>query len=89
MPDSNRLGISVGGSYKYSDRITFDLAYTHLFLDNAPYCMAEGGGTTHCVNPLQQVTLLEGSANSSADLLSVGAKYSTGAPVAPLEPYKK
>ena len=89
LPDSNRLGVSVGGSYKYSDRITFDLAYTHLFFDSAPYCMAEGGGTTHCVNPLEQLTLLEGSASTSADLLSVGAKYSTGAPVAPLEPYKK
>ena len=60
LPDSNRLGVSVGGSYKYSDRVTFDLAYTHLFFDSAPFCMAEGGGTTHCVSPLQ-VTLLQGS----------------------------
>ncbi len=89
LPDSNRLGVSIGGSYKYSDRITFDLAYTHLFFDNASYCMAEYGGTSHCVNPSAQLTLLEGSASTSADLLSVGAKYSTGAPVAPLEPYKK
>jgi len=88
LPDSNRLGVSVGGSYKYSDRVTFDLAYTHLFFDNAPFCMAEGGGTTHCVSPLQ-VTLLQGSGDTAVDMLSVGMKYSTGAPVAALEPYKK
>jgi len=88
LPDSNRIGVSVGGSYRYSDRVTFDLAYTHLFFDNAPFCMAQGGGTVHCVSPLQ-VTLLQGSAETAVDMLSVGAKYSTGAPVAPLEPYKK
>jgi long-chain fatty acid transport protein len=89
LPDSNRLGVSVGGSYRYSDRVTFDLAYTHLFFDNAPFCMAEGGGTVHCVSPLQQLTLLEGSADTSVDMFSFAAKYSTGAPVAALEPYKK
>ena len=89
LPDSNRLGVSVGGSYRYSDRVTFDLAYTHLFFDSAPFCMAEGGGTVHCVFPLQQLTLLEGSADTSVDMFSFAAKYSTGAPVAALEPYKK
>ncbi|MGB9163665.1 MAG: outer membrane protein transport protein [Rhodomicrobium sp.] len=89
LPDSNRLGVSVGGSYRYSDRVTFDLAYTHLFFDSAPFCMAEGGGTVHCVSPLQQLTLLEGSADTSVDMFSFAAKYSTGAPVAALEPYKK
>jgi long-chain fatty acid transport protein len=89
LPDSNRLGVSVGGSYRYSDRVTFDLAYTHLFFDNAPFCMAQGGGTVHCVSPLQQLTLLQGSADTSVDMLSFAAKYSTGAPVAALEPYKK
>ena len=88
LPDSNRIGVSVGGSYRYSDRVTFDLAYTHLFFDNAPFCMALGGSTIHCVPPYQAV-LLQGSADNSVDMLSFGAKYSTGAPVAALEPYKK
>ncbi len=46
-------------------------------------------GTVHCVSPLQQLTLLEGSADTSVDMFSFAAKYSTGAPVAALEPYKK
>jgi long-chain fatty acid transport protein len=87
LPDSNRIGASVGGSYRYSDRVTFDLAYTHLFFDNAPFCIGPSG--THCVSPLQPITLLQGSADTAVDMLSVGMKYSTGAPVAALEPYKK
>lgn len=88
IPDSNRLGISIGGSYKYSDHITFDLAYTHLFFDDAPFCMASalGTGTTHCV-PNTLATYLVGSADTSADLFSVGAKYQMAPPPA-LEPYK-
>ena len=87
LPDSNRIGVSVGGSYRYSDRVTFDLAYTHLFFENAPFCIGPNG--THCVSTLQPITLLQGSADTAADMLSVGMKYSTGAPVAPLETYKK
>ncbi len=89
IPDSNRIGVSVGGSYRYSDRVTIDLAYTHLFFDNAPWCVAAGGGTTHCISPATQTVLLAGTADNSADIFSLGLKYSTGAPVAPLEPYKK
>ena len=89
IPDSNRIGVSVGGTYRYSDRLKFDLAYQHLFFeDNAPFCMASPAvtGTTHCVTPAY--TLLSGTADVAVDLVSVGAKYSTGAPVVPLEPYK-
>ncbi len=90
IPDSNRIGVSVGGTYRYSDRVKFDLAYQHLFFeDNAPFCMAPnvGTGTTHCV-PASAYTYLSGTADVAVDLISVGAKYSTGAPVVPLEPYK-
>ncbi len=76
---------------EYSDRLKFDLAYQHLFFeDNAPFCIASPAltGTTHCVS-LPAFTVLSGTADVAVDLVSVGAKYSTGAPVAPLEPYKK
>ena len=91
IPDSNRIGVSVGGTYKVSDRLKFDLAYQHLFFeDNAPFCIASPAltGTTHCVSS-PAFTVLSGTADVAVDLVSVGAKYSTGAPVAPLESYKK
>jgi long-chain fatty acid transport protein len=89
VPDSDRIGLSLGGSYKWSDHLSIDLAYTHLFFDNAPFCVASnaGTGTTHCV-PQSELVLLEGSADTSVDILSAGLTYKFDAP-APLETYKK
>ena len=87
VPDSDRIGLSVGGSYKWSDHLSIDLAYTHLFFDNAPFCFANGGGTSHCVSQ-NQLVLLVGSADTSVDILSAGLTYKFDAP-APLETYKK
>lgn len=86
VPDANRVGLSVGASYKWSERLSVDLAYTHLFFDNAPFCMATGGGTSHCVSALQ-LPLIQGSADVSVDLVSAGLTYKFDGPAA-LEPYK-
>jgi len=51
--------------------------------------MAEGGGTVHCVSPFAATYPAEGLADTSVGMFSFAAKYSTGAPVAALEPYKK
>ena len=37
VPDSDRWWASVGATYKYSEKFTFDFAYTHIFFDDAPY----------------------------------------------------
>jgi long-chain fatty acid transport protein len=91
LPDSDRIHVSVGASYKYSDRITLDIGYSHLFMeDNARFCTAAPNAlapTTHCVSPTQ-LTLLSGTADASIDILSFGLKYNISGPVTPLEPYK-
>ncbi len=35
IPDSDRIWTSIGASYKWSQSTTIDLAYTHIFLDDA------------------------------------------------------
>ncbi len=35
IPDADRMQLGLGLSYKYNENVTFDLAYMHLFLDNA------------------------------------------------------
>lgn len=35
IPDSDRLWYSTGLSYKYNDKLTFDLAYTHIYAHKA------------------------------------------------------
>jgi long-chain fatty acid transport protein len=68
----------VGASYKYSDRLSFDVAYSHLFMDDAKIDVA--------APPLG--TLFSGSADNSVDLVSASVKYRIGEPRRELEPYK-
>ncbi|WKW50511.1 OmpP1/FadL family transporter [Rhodomicrobium lacus] len=88
LPDSNTVLVSLGGSYNWSQSIRLDAAYAHAFFDDAPFCIGDQatGGTSHCVSSAQPV-LVRGSSDNSADVFSVGFKYSL-APVVELEPYK-
>jgi long-chain fatty acid transport protein len=85
LPDSNRVHLNVGASYKWSDKITINAAYSHLFFDDAPFCIAQGGGTSHCTGSNQ--VLLSGAADVSVDIVSVGVNYKFYGPE-PLEPLK-
>jgi long-chain fatty acid transport protein len=79
LPDSNRVFLSVGASYKYSEKIIVDFAYAHVFFEDAPFCIASAaanGGSTHCnAGTPPAAILLRGSNDSSADLISVGLRY--------------
>jgi len=79
VPDSNRVFVGVGASYKYSEKIIIDFAYSHIFFDDAPFCIASAaanGGSTHCnaATPAAAI-LLRGDADSSVDIVSVGLRY--------------
>jgi len=79
VPDSNRVQLSAGATYKFSEKISFDIAYSHLFFEDGTFCIANAamnGGTSHCnaATPAAAV-LLTGKPDVSADLLAVGLKY--------------
>jgi len=79
LPDNNRVFLSVGATYKHSAQLSLDIGYSHLFLDDAPFCIANAalnGGTTHCTagTPAAAV-LLRGSADNSVDIVGLGLKY--------------
>jgi len=79
LPDSNRFHVGVGASYKYSDQVTVDIGYSHLFFQDGSFCIANAaltGGTSHCTaaTPAGAV-LLSGKADVSTDLLALGLKY--------------
>ncbi|MBJ7545037.1 OmpP1/FadL family transporter [Rhodomicrobium udaipurense] len=86
LPDSNNVLLSLGGSYNWSQSIRLDAAYAHAFFDDAPFCIGDGAGTSHCVSS-EQAVLVRGSSDNSADVFSVGLKYSL-VPAVELEPYK-
>jgi long-chain fatty acid transport protein len=78
LPDSNRVHLAAGASYKYSEKITLDVGYSHLFFQDGTFCIANAliNGTTHCnaATPAAAV-LLSGKAEVSTDLFAVGMKY--------------
>ena len=79
LPDSNRVFLNLGGTYKYSAKISLDIGYSHIFFDDAPFCIASAalnGGTTHCnASTPTAAVLLRGSSDSSADIVALGMKY--------------
>lgn len=84
LPDNDRIWLSVGATYKYSEKLSFDLAYTHIFVDDASICRE---GADDCGEGTGVVTL-DGESESSVDIISAAVKYKISDPVEPLEPLK-
>ncbi|MGO9459745.1 MAG: OmpP1/FadL family transporter [Rhodomicrobium sp.] len=94
LPDADRVYLSFGATYKWSDKLSFNVAYSHLFFSDESFCMANPavnpGGTTHCNAGTSTTPLalaLNGTADTSVDIVSFGANYKFYGE-APLEPLK-
>jgi len=70
LPDNDRFWLSAGASYNWNERLSFDLGYSHLFVDDAPINLVPGNPT---FNP--QLGTFIGSANASVDIISVALRY--------------
>jgi long-chain fatty acid transport protein len=77
LPDSNRVFLSAGASYKYSEQIIVDFGYAHVFFDDAPFCIASPAtGSTHCrASTPASAVLLRGDSDSAVDIVSLGFRY--------------
>lgn len=76
IPDNDRLWASVGGTYKWSEKLSFDVGYTHIFVKDTPINLVPG-------NPNYVPGLpFVGAANPSIDIVSVALKYRWDDPVA-------
>jgi long-chain fatty acid transport protein len=64
VPDSNRVWLSFGGNYKVTEMTSIDLAYTHIFFEDAPF---DRNNTNNSLT-------LKGSVDASTDIISVGLK---------------
>lgn len=63
IPDSDRIWLSLGGSYKWSEFTTLDFAYTHIFLDDATFDRTSLSGFA-----------LQGDVEASTDIVSVSLR---------------
>lgn len=69
VPDNNRVWLSVGASYKWSDSITLDAGYSHIFV--------EDGGISQSpptFNGFPTGPTFTGNSQASIDLISVGMR---------------
>jgi long-chain fatty acid transport protein len=70
LPDSDRIWASIGATYKMSEKLSLDIAYSHLFPVD---------GTITNTTPVA----FFGTTTSHIDIVSVGFKYRWDAPAAP------
>lgn len=66
IPDNNRVWLSIGASYQWSDSITLDAAYSHIFIQ-------DGGINLYTASPAN-VGPFTGNVEASVDLFSVGMR---------------
>lgn len=72
ITDSDRIWLSAGATYRISDTMSVDLAYSHIFFDDAPIDRARPPGTSGANNRLVA------DADQSADILSASLKIKWG-----------
>jgi len=80
LPDNDRVWVSAGLSYNWNERITIELGYSHVFVDDTPINLGPG-------NPNFDLTggasgTFTGVANSQVDIVSFGFRYRFGGPAA-------
>jgi long-chain fatty acid transport protein len=69
IPDNNRVWLSIGASYKWSEATTFDVAYSHIFIEDGGVDLQTASGPGL---PAQGPFI--GNSQAYADLISVGMR---------------
>jgi long-chain fatty acid transport protein len=77
LPDTDRLWLSVGATYNWNERLALELAYSHLFLDDAPINLVPGNPTFNA-----SLGTFIGTAQTQIDIISFALRYRFGGPAA-------
>lgn len=70
IPDNDRTWLSIGASYNWSDKLSFDIAYTHIWVKDADINITAASG-----NPWFAGVNYIGTAESHLDIFAVGLRY--------------
>jgi long-chain fatty acid transport protein len=75
--DGNRLWLSVGAAYKWSDKLEFDMSYSHIFVEKGRVDIVGAGSPFNPAgNPsFNGAVQFNGTSKGSLDIFSVGIKY--------------
>lgn len=74
LPDADRVSLNIGAGYRWSEKLTLNIAYSHLFVDKSR--ILYGPGRPDYVAPLAFAATVD----SSVDIVSVGFRYRWDAP---------
>jgi long-chain fatty acid transport protein len=69
LPDNDRIWASVGLGYKWSDKLSFDVGYTHIFVDDTRIAIVPGHQDYIAGLPFLA------DVDSSVDIVSVALRY--------------
>ncbi len=69
LPDNDRIWVSVGAGYQWSDKLSFDVSYSHVFAKDTPIRITPGH--QDFIAPLPFVA----DVDASVDIVSVGLRY--------------
>jgi long-chain fatty acid transport protein len=84
LPDNDRTWLSVGATYQATKKLSFDVAYSHLFVKDTSIDISAASG-----NPWYNgIVSYIGEVSSHVDIISVAMKYRWDEP-APPPPEKK
>ena len=70
LPDNDRLWLSVGGTYRLTPKMSFDLAYSHIFVKSTHVDVSAASG-----NPWFDGVTYIGDVSSHVDIISLAMKY--------------
>jgi long-chain fatty acid transport protein len=75
LPDNDRIWVSLGATYKWNEKLSFDVAYTHIFVKNTPIRIVPGH-QDFIPTPVALGGLpLVADVDARVDIVSVGLKY--------------
>jgi long-chain fatty acid transport protein len=72
LPDADRYWLSFGAGYKFSDGLSVDVGYAHIFIPGHPSITNSVNSTLLLPGGIDR---LRGSYSASVDLISVQARF--------------
>jgi long-chain fatty acid transport protein len=74
LPDNDRIWASIGLGYKWSEKLSFDVSYSHLFVEDAPIRIVPGHRDFQTFPVVGGAPLIADS-EGSVDIVSVSLRY--------------
>jgi long-chain fatty acid transport protein len=84
LPDNDRIWASIGASYKWNEKLSFDVAYTHIFVRDTPIRIVPGHQDFIPAPAALGGLPFVADVDARVDIFSVGLKYRWDTPSIPI-----